>query len=68
METDRNRTIIKRKMRILSCMREKKRLRAIICFSQSPARKTQAAADLAILIKEIDAATKELEKLETEES
>ena len=67
MELDRNRAITSLKMRILGRENEKKRLQAIIAFSQSPERKTLAINDLADILEEIKAAKDELALLETEE-
>lgn len=66
MELDRNRVITNLKMQILVRESEKKKLQAILAFSQSSERKTRALADLATILKEIDAATNELAKLEAE--
>jgi hypothetical protein len=66
VELDRNRAITNLKMRILVRENEKKRLQAIIAFSQSPERRKQALDDLADVLKEIKAVGDELAKLEAE--
>jgi hypothetical protein len=53
MELDRNRAITNLKMRILVRENEKKKLQAIIAFSQSPKRRKNALDDLADILKEI---------------
>jgi hypothetical protein len=53
MELDRNRAITNLKMRILVRENEKKKLQAIIAFSQSPERRKNALDDLADILKEI---------------
>jgi len=66
MELDRNRAITNLKMRILVRENEKKKLQAIIAFSQSPERRKKALDDLADILKEIKAVADELAKLESE--
>jgi hypothetical protein len=66
MELDRNRAITNLKMRILVRENEKKKLQAIIAFSQSPERRKNALDDLADILKEIKAMADELAKLESE--
>jgi 16S rRNA C1402 (ribose-2'-O) methylase RsmI len=53
-------------MRILVRENEKKKLQAIIAFSQSPERRKNALDDLADILKEIKAVADELAKLESE--
>ena len=67
MENDRNRAITNLKMRILLHLNDKKKLQAIIAFSQSPERKARALDDLAAILIEIDIAKDELAKLEAEQ-
>ena len=66
MESDRNRAIINLKMRILIRENDKKRLQAVIAFSQSPERRGQALADLANVLKEIEVEMDELARLEAD--
>ena len=66
MELDRNRAITNLKMRILARQNEKKKLQAIIAFSQSPERRKQALDDLADILEEIKTVADELAKLEAE--
>jgi hypothetical protein len=66
MKSDRNRAILNLKMRILLQENDKKRLQAVIAFSQSPERRRQALVDLADLLQEIRVAADELARLETE--
>ena len=66
MELDRNRAITNLKMRILVRENEKKKLQAIIAFSQSPERRKKALDDLADILKETKAVADELAKLESE--
>jgi hypothetical protein len=67
MEPDRNRAIADLKMRILVRENDKKRLQAIIAYSQSAERRTQAISDLADTLKEIKAAVDELARHAAEE-
>lgn len=67
MELDRSRAITNLKMRILVRQNEKKKLQAIIAFSQSPERRKRALDDLADILKEIAATVEELSKLESEQ-
>jgi hypothetical protein len=66
MELDRSRVITNLKMRILVRQNEKKKLQAIISFSQSPERRKQALDDLADILEEIKTVADELAKLEAE--
>ena len=66
MDLDRNRVITNLKMRILVRQNEKKKLQAIIAFSQSPERRKKALDDLADILKETKAVADELAKLESE--
>ena len=63
MEFDRNRAITKLKMMILVRENDKKRLQAVIAFTQSAERRTEAIGELASILNEIEAATDELARL-----
>ena len=62
MDSDRHRAILNLKTRILLQENDKKRLQAVIAFSQSPERRGQALADLGDVLKEIEVAMDELAK------
>jgi len=66
MEFDRQRAVTNLKMKILVHENDKKRLQAIIAFSQSPERRAKAIDDLADILKEIRVAMDELARLEAE--
>jgi hypothetical protein len=66
MELDRNRAMSSLKMMILVRQNDKKRLQAIIAFSQSPERRAKATCDLADTLEEIAVAVDELARIEAE--
>jgi hypothetical protein len=66
MESDRNHAITTLKTRILLRESDKKKLQAVIAYSQSPERRKNALNDLANLLQEIRIATDELARLEAE--
>jgi hypothetical protein len=66
MDGDRNRAVTNLKMMILVRENDRKRLQAIIAFSQSPERRAKAIDDLADILREIEVAMDELARLEAE--